>query len=235
MTPHNEAKPGDYAETVLLPGDPLRAKWIAETFFEDARQVNGVRNALGFTGKWKGKPISVQATGMGQPSTAIYVHELLDVYKVKSLIRVGTCGGLHESVKVRDVILAIAASTDSAINHTFAPYTYAPFADYGLLSSAVELAKTRGFAWHVGGLVSSDTFYVPDGVKSYGDLPGHGVLGVEMEASTLYTHAARFGARALTICTMTDCLVTGEHIDADARQSSLKEMVELALDTAIEY
>lgn len=233
MTPHNEAKPGDYAETVLLPGDPLRAKWIAETFLSDVRQVNGVRNALGFTGTWKGQPVSVQATGMGQPSTAIYVHELLDVYGVKKLIRVGTCGGLNQSVKVRDVIIAITASTDSSINQSFAPYTYAPFADYDLLSRAVELSKTRGFTWHVGGIVSSDVFYVPDGVKSYGALPQHGVLGVEMEASTLYTHAARFGAKALTICTMTDCLVTGEHIDAAARQTSLKDMVELALDTGL--
>lgn len=232
MTPHNEAKPGDYAETVLLPGDPLRAKWIAETFFEDARQVNGVRNCLGFTGKWKGQPISVQATGMGQPSTAIYVHELLDVYKVKNLIRVGTCGGLNTAVKVRDLVIAMTASTDSAINRTFDPYTYAPFADYGLLSTAVELSKERGYKHHVCSVVSSDTFYVPDGIKSYGALADHGVWAVEMEASTLYTHAARFGAKALVICTMTDCLVTGDQIDSTQRQSSLKEMVELALDTA---
>lgn len=233
MTPHNEAKPGDYAETVLLPGDPLRAKWIAETFFENPKLVNSVRNCLGYTGTWKGQPISVQATGMGQPSTAIYLHELLDVYKVKNLIRVGTCGGLNERVKVRDLVICMAASTDSAINRTFDPYTYAPFADYELLSSSVELAKERGFSYHVGGLVSSDTFYVPNGVKSYGALPDHNVLAVEMEASTLYTHAARFGAKALTICTMTDCLVTGDEIDAGERQTSLREMVELGLDVGI--
>lgn len=230
MTPHNEAKNGDYAETVLLPGDPLRAKWIAENFFDNPRQVNGVRNCLGFTGTWKGKPISVQATGMGQPSTAIYVHELLDIYGVKNLIRVGTCGGLNSYVKVRDLVIAIAASTDSAINRSFEPYTYAPYADYGLLSASVDLATKRGFNWHVGGVVSSDTFYVPDGVKSYGDLPSHGVLAVEMEAATLYTLAARFNAKALAICTMTDCLVTGAEMDAGERQSSLREMVELALD-----
>lgn len=233
MTPHNEAKPGDYAETVLLPGDPLRAKWIAETFFDDAKLVNSVRNCLGYTGTWKGQPISVQATGMGQPSTAIYVHELLDIYKVKNLIRVGTCGGLHETVKVRDVIIAMTASTDSAMNAGFAPYNYAPFADYGLLSTAVSLADQRGFTRHVASLVSSDTFYVPDGVNSYGALPDHGVLAVEMEAATLYTLAAKFNAKALAICTMTDCLVTGQHIDAEARQTSLTDMVELALDTAI--
>lgn len=233
MTPHNEAKPGDYAETILLPGDPLRAKWIAETFFENPKLVNSVRNCLGYTGTWKGQPISVQATGMGQPSTAIYLHELLDVYKVKNLIRVGTCGGLNDRVKVRDLVICMAASTDSAINRTFDPYTYAPFADYELLSSSVELAKERGFSYHVGGLVSSDTFYVPHGVKSYGALPDHNVLAVEMEASTLYTHAARFGAKALTICTMTDCLVTGDEIDAGERQTSLREMVELGLDVGI--
>jgi len=233
MTPHNEAKKGDYAQTVLLPGDPLRAKWIAENFFDNPKQVNGIRNCLGFTGTWKGKPISVQATGMGQPSTAIYVHELLDNYGVKNLIRVGTCGGLNAKVKVRDLVIAIAASTDSAINRSFDPYTYAPYADYGLLSASVDLATKRDFNWHVGGVVSSDTFYVPDGVKSYGDLPSHGVLAVEMEASTLYTLAARFNAKALAICTMTDCLVTGDEIDAGERQSSLKEMVELALDVGV--
>lgn len=233
MTPHNEANPGDYAETVLLPGDPLRAKWIAENFFDNPKQVNGVRNCLGFTGTWKGQPISVQATGMGQPSAAIYMHELLDIYKVKNLIRVGTCGGLHKSVKVRDLVIAISAATDSAMNDSFAPYHYAPFADYGLLSRAVALADERGYPRHVASVCSSDTFYVPDGVKSYGALPDHGVLAVEMEASALYTLAARFDAKALAICTMTDCLVTGDQIDADARQSSLEDMVNLALDTAI--
>ncbi len=234
MTPHNEAKPGDYAETVLLPGDPLRAKWIAETFFDDPRQVNGVRNCLGFTGTWKGRPVSVQATGMGQPSLGIYVHELLDIYKVKNLIRVGTCGGLHEKVKVRDIIIAMTAATDSAMTADFAPYIYAPFADYDLLARAVELARARDFTTHVGSLVSSDTFYVEGGIEAYKRLAAHGVYGVEMEAAVLYTLAARFGARALAICTMTDCLVTGEHIDSSARQSSLREMVELSLDTALE-
>lgn len=233
MTPHLEASPGDYAETVLLPGDPLRAKWIAETFLDDARQVNGVRNCLGFTGTYKGEPVSVQATGMGQPSTAIYVHELLDTYKVKKLVRVGTCGGLSTKVKVRDVVIGITASTDSAINDSFLPYRYAPFADYQLLSRSVDLAQARGFNWHVAGLCSSDIFYVPDGVKSYGALPDHGVLVVEMEAAALYTLAARFGAQALAICTVSDCLVTGEEIDSTERQTSLEDMVRLALDTAV--
>ncbi|MCF6343863.1 MAG: purine-nucleoside phosphorylase [Devosiaceae bacterium] len=233
MTPHNEAKKGDYAKTVLLPGDPLRAKWIAENFFEDARQVNGVRNCLGFTGKWKGMDVSVQATGMGQASAAIYIHELLDVYQVKNLIRVGTAGGLSEKVKVRDIIIAISAATDSSMNDCFAPYHYAPFADYDLLEAAVSLSKSRGYKTHVASVVSSDIFYVPNGAKSYGDLPKHGVLAVEMEAAALYTLAARFDAKALAICTMSDCLITGAHINASERQSSLKDMVELALDSAL--
>ncbi|VAW22059.1 Purine nucleoside phosphorylase [hydrothermal vent metagenome] len=235
MTPHNEAEPGDYAQSVLLPGDPLRAKWIAENFLKDARQVNAVRSCFGFTGTWKGKPVSVQATGMGQPSAAIYIHELLNTYKVKNLIRVGTCGGLHKKVKLRDLIIAVTAATDSSMNNSFAPFTYAPFADYELLSAAVDLARTRNFTTHVASVVSSDIFYVPDGAKSYGDLPAHGVLAVEMEAAALYTLAARFDARALAICTMTDCLITGDQMQVAERQSSLKEMVELALDTAIKF
>jgi len=234
MTPHNEARIGDYAETVLLPGDPLRAKWIAENFFDKPRQVNGVRNCLGFTGTWKGEPVSVQATGMGQPSLAIYVHELLDIYKVKNLIRVGTCGGLSTKVKVRDIIIAMTASTDNAMNANFAPFNYAPFADHVLLSRAVALASERNFGWHVGGLVSTDTFYVEEGPKTYDRLAAHRVLGVEMETAVLYTLAQRFGARPLSICTNSDCLVTGDQIDAAERQSSLRDMVELALDTGLE-
>ena len=233
MTPHNEAKKDDYAETVLLPGDPLRAKWIAETFFDAPRLVNSVRNCLGYTGTYKGKPVSVQATGMGQPSLSIYVHELLAIYGARNLVRVGTCGGLSTDVKVRDVVLAITASTDSNINQGFAPFTYAPYADFGLLRRAADLAEARGLVTHVGGIVSSDVFYVPEGIESYGLLPSHGVLAVEMEAAALYTLAARFKARALAICTMTDCLVTGAQIDASERQSSLTDMVELALDTAL--
>jgi purine-nucleoside phosphorylase len=235
MTPHNHAKPGDYAEAVLLPGDPLRAKWIAETFLDDARLVNSVRNCLGYTGTYKGKPVSVQATGMGQPSLSIYVHELINSYGLKTLIRVGTCGGLNAKVKVRDLILAQAATTDSAIvRDRFGPYNFAPIADFGLLRAAAEKAETRGMRFHAGNMLSSDIFYHVDGFAGYGALPEHGVIGVEMEAAALYTLAARFGVRALTICTMTDCLVTHEEISADERQTSLREMVELALEVAIE-
>ena len=235
MTPHNEAKPGDYAEAVLLPGDPLRARWIADNFFENARQVNGVRNCLGFTGTWKGKPVSVQATGMGQPSLSIYVHELMNVYGAQKLIRVGTCGGLHEKVKVRDLIIAQAATTDSTIvKDGFGAFNFAPIADFALLRAAVDGAEAAGLAYHVGNMLSSDIFYhVEPGMAGYGRLPAHGVLGVEMEAAALYTLAARFERRAVAICTMTDSLVTGEAMSAADRQSSLRDMITLALDVAI--
>jgi purine-nucleoside phosphorylase len=235
MTPHNHAKPGDYAEAVLLPGDPLRAKWIAENFFTDARLVNSVRNCLGYTGTWKGKPVSVQATGMGQPSLSIYVHELINVYGTKKLLRVGTCGGLNVKVKVRDLIIAQGATTDSAIvRDAFLPFNFAPLADFGLLRKSVELAEAAGLNAHVGNMLSSDIFYhLAPGLEGYGKLPAHGILGVEMEAAALYTLAARFGVRAVAICTMTDCLITHAELSADERQSSLKEMITLALDTAI--
>jgi purine-nucleoside phosphorylase len=234
MTPHNHAKKDDYAEAVLLPGDPLRAKWIAETFLTDFRLVNSVRNCLGYTGKWKGKPVSVQATGMGQPSLSIYVHELINVYGLKTLIRVGTCGGLNAKVKVRDLILAQAASTDSTIvKDGFGPFAYSPIADFGLLRAAVARAEAKAMRFHVGNMLSSDIFYhIEPGLEGYGRLPSHGVIGVEMESAALYTLAARFDVRALTICTMTDCLVTGDEISANERQTSLEDMVNIALDVA---
>jgi len=234
MTPHNSAKPGDYAEAVLLPGDPLRAKWVAQTFLTEARQVNAVRNCLGFTGTWKGKPVSVQATGMGQPSLAIYVHELLNFYGVKTAIRIGTCGGLGKDVHVRDLILAQAATTDSTIvRDAFGPYNFAPIADFDLLADAARRAKAAGMTAHVGNMLSSDIFYHVDGLKAYETLIAHGVLGVEMETAALYTLCARFGASGLSICTMTDGLVSKEELSAAERQSSLEEMVTLALDVAV--
>ena len=235
MTPHNHAKPGDYAEAVLLPGDPLRAKWIAETFFENPKLVNSVRNCLGYTGTWKGKPVSVQASGMGQPSLAIYVHELINVYGARTLIRVGTCGGLNARVKVRDLVLAQGASTDSSIvKGRFGAFNFAPIADFGLLRAAADKAEEKGMRYHAGNMLSSDIFYHANGMAGYDALPDHGVIGVEMEAAALYTLAARFGVRALTICTMTDCLITHEEINADERQTSLRDMVDVALDVAIE-
>ena len=235
MTPHNHAQAGDYAPAVLLPGDPLRAKWIAETFFDAPKLVNSVRNCLGYTGTWKGKPVSVQASGMGQPSLGIYVHELINVYGAKTLIRVGTCGGLNAKVKVRDIVLAQGASTDSAIvKGRFGPFNFAPIADFGLLRAAADKAEAKGLRWHAGNMLSSDIFYHADGFAGYDKLPVHGVLGVEMEAAVLYTLAARFDARALAICTMTDCLITHAEISAEERQTSLSDMVTLALDVAID-
>jgi purine-nucleoside phosphorylase len=234
MTPHNHAKPDDYAEAVLLPGDPLRAKWIADNFLKDAKLVNSVRNCLGYTGTWNGKRVSVQATGMGQPSLSIYVHELINVYGVKTLVRIGTCGGLNARVKVRDLIIAQAASTDSTIvNDGFGPFNFSPIADYGLLRAAADRAEEKGMRYHVGNMLSSDIFYhVEPGMEGYGRLPAHGVIGVEMESAALYTLAARFDVRALTVCTMTDCLITHEEISAEDRQTSLKDMVTLCLDVA---
>lgn len=235
MTPHNHAKKGDYAEAILLPGDPLRAKWIAETFLKDAKLVNSVRNCLGYTGTFNGKPVSVQATGMGQPSLSIYVHELINTYGARTLIRVGTCGGLNAKVKVRDLVIAQAATTDSSIvRDAFPGFSYAPIADFDLLRAAVDKARAAKMRAHISNIMSSDIFYRQGGFSEYEKLASHGVLGVEMEAAALYLQAARFGVRALCICTMTDCLVTGEEIDANDRQTSLNEMVRLGLVVATE-
>ena len=234
MTPHNSAKAGDYADSVLLPGDPLRARWIAENFFEDAVEVNAVRNCLGYTGTYKGQRVSLQATGMGQPSLSIYVHELINFYGVKNLIRVGTCGGLSEKVAVRDLVIAQGATTDTTlVKDAFGPYNFAPIADFGLLRDCVARAEAAGLNYHVGNMVSSDIFYHDDGLKSYEAVIRHGALGVEMEAAALYTLAARFGVKALAVCTMTDSLITGAALSAADRQSSLRDMVTLALDVAI--
>lgn len=233
MTPHNQASAGDYAEAILLPGDPLRAQWIADTFLDEARCVNRVRNCLGFTGRYKGCPVSIQATGMGQPSLAIYVHELLTLYGARRLIRVGTCGAIVETVKVRDIVIAMTASTDSAMNvAATAPWHFAPCADFALLRAAVAGAERAGLRWHAGGIVSTDQFYGPAGLAAYEPMRAHGVLGVEMEASALYTLAARHGAQALAICAVSDSLVTHEQLSAAERQSSLEDMARLALDVA---
>jgi purine-nucleoside phosphorylase len=233
VTPHNEAKSGDYAEAVLLPGDPGRAQWIADTFLTGVRQVNGVRHALGFTGSFRGKPVSLQATGMGQPSLAIYVHELITAYGAKTLIRVGTCGGLSQRVKLRDIVIATTASTDSAMDReAFRPWHFSPVADYGLLRTAADIARQRGLPAHVGGIASTDAFYPAAGLAAYDALIAHGVLAVEMETHAFYTLAARHGVRALTLCAMTDSVVTGEHLARGERQSSLKDLAELALAVA---
>lgn len=234
MTPHNTAQKHDYAEAVLLPGDPDRAQWIASTFLDDVRCVNRVRGALGFTGAYRGVPVSVQATGMGHPSLSIYAHELLDVYGARTLIRVGTCGGLDGRLPLRSLVLSQSASSDGGINRqTFGAFDYAPAADFGLLRLASDLAGAMKLVYAVGPTASSDVFYHPDGFDRFAMLRRHGVIAVDMETSSLYTLAARFGARALSICTVVDNMVTGEETELSERQALFTEMTRLALDVVL--
>lgn len=235
MSTHIGAEPGQIAPTVLLPGDPLRARWIAETFLDEARCYSEVRGMYGYTGTWRGQPVSVQGSGMGQPSMAIYVNELFSDYDVQSIVRVGSCGGLTEQVAIRDLVIASGACTDSSMNHiAFHGLDYAPVADFGLLRGAVEAAEARegGAPFHVGLIHSSDSFYAarPELVKPLVD---HGVLAVEMEASGLYTLAARHGRQALAICTVSDHIVTGEETTSHEREQTFGEMVEIALTAAL--
>jgi len=234
MSTHIGAQPGEIAERVLMPGDPLRAKWIAETFLEAATCYSTVRNMLGFTGRYRGVDISVQGSGMGMPSCAIYTHELINEYGVKTLIRVGTCGGLTETIKLRDVIAAIGSSTDSAMNRMRFDglIDYAPVANFFLLRAAVDAAAAKGIEMHVGPIFALDSFY-SDRTDLYDILDEYGVLAAEMETSALYTIAARYRARALTILTVSDHLKTGEHVSAHEREQTFGQMVEIALDAAI--
>ncbi len=233
MSLHINAEKGQIAETVLLPGDPLRAKHIAETFFENPVQHNNVRGMLGFTGTYKGKPISVQGTGMGIPSAMIYAEELISFYGCQNLIRVGTCGSFQPDVHVRDVIIGQAASTDSNINKIrFGEKTFAPVADFELLLRAYQGAKVRGYTTHVGNIMSSDTFYHDD-FEQYKIWANFGVLAVEMEAAGLYTVAAKHGVKALCILTVSDHLVTKEETTAEERQQTFNQMIEVALEAAL--
>lgn len=232
-TPHNEAKRGDYAETVLLAGDPQRAEWIAATFLDDAKCVNRLRGALGYTGRFQGVRVSVQTTGIGAPSLAIYAHELLETYGAKTLIRAGTCGGLAEHVKLRSLVISQSSSSDSAINsQLFGFYDYAPSADFELLRRAAQRAAELGLDHHVGQTASSDVFYHPDVLGRFAGVRAHGALAVDMETNALYTVAARFRAKALSICTVVDSLVSGEQTDPAERQELFFDMVRLALDVA---
>lgn len=234
MSTHIAAEPGQVAPRVLFPGDPLRAKWIAETFLSDVTCYTEIRNMLGFTGTYKGERISVQGSGMGQPSASIYATELFAEYDVQTLIRVGTCGALTEAVRLRDVIIAMSASTDSQVNRLrFHGIDYAPTADYQLLRAAVDAAEAAGLNVHVGQVFSGDLFYNdrPDLVSRTAE---YGVLGIEMEASALYTLAAKFGRRALGIMTVSDHLITKEETTAEERQTTFSEMITIALDAAIE-
>ena len=232
MTVHIGANKGDYAETVLLPGDPYRAKWAAETFLQSVRQVNDVRGMLGFTGTWNGNPVSIQGSGMGMPSLSIYVNELIRDFGAKTLIRIGSSGGMQPSVAVRDVIIAMTATTVSSPSSTILRgVNYAPCADWSLLRAAVDAAEARGCNAHVGGIYSSDTFYDerPDLNEQ---MVRHGILAVEMEAAELYTLAARHGRRALAVLTVSDHLQTGEALPSDQRERSFGDMVEIALEAA---
>ena len=236
MSTHIAAVPGEISPVVLLPGDPLRAKWIAETFLDDARCYTEVRGMYGFTGTWQGRPVSVQGSGMGQPSMSIYVHELFAEYDVRSVVRVGSCGALTERLAIRDVVIASGACTDSSMNRiAFEGLDYAPVADFGLLRGAVEAAEqvlSSGTAAHVGLLFSSDSFY-PARPELSARMVGYGVLAVEMEASALYTLAAKHGRKALAICTVSDHVVTGEETTAAEREQTFGEMVEIALAAAL--
>lgn len=231
MTPHLEARPGDIADRVLLPGDPLRARHIAETYLTDPVCHNQVRGMLGFTGTYRGKRVSVQGTGMGVPSISIYVHELLSAYGVRRLMRVGTCGSLQENVELRDVILAMSACTDSAVNKIrFAGMDYAPTADPELLFAARDAALRLNLPVHAGPVLTSDTFYYddPDAWRLWARF---GVLAAEMETAALYTLAAKFRAQALSVLTVSDNLVKGQSTTPEERQVSFDRMMVLALET----
>ncbi|MDO4739439.1 MAG: purine-nucleoside phosphorylase [Eubacteriales bacterium] len=232
-TPHNNAKPGDFGKTVLMPGDPLRAKFIAETFLTDPVLVNNVRGVQGYTGTWKGVKVSVMASGMGIPSMAIYSHELYTQYGVENILRVGSTGALQEDVKLRDIVLAMGASTNSNFIHQFGiPGTFAPIADYTLLRTAADIAENAGVPLKVGNVLSADTFYNED--PSFNDRwKKMNVLAIEMEAAGLYTNAARLGKRALAILTVSDHIYTGEALPPEDRQTTFTQMMEIALDTAV--
>ncbi|MCF3943465.1 purine-nucleoside phosphorylase [Oceanobacillus alkalisoli] len=232
MSVHIGAEKGEIAETILLPGDPLRAKYIAETFLEDAKLYNEVRGMYGYTGKYKGKDISVQGTGMGVPSISIYVNELINEYDVKNLIRVGSCGALQEDVQVRDVILAQGATTDSQVNKlVFGDIFYAPLADFDLLKGAYDAASDKNLPVRVGNVFTSDSFYRENAKAVNELLAAYKVLAVEMETTALYTLAAKFNRHALSILTVSDHILTGEETTAEERQTTFNEMIEIALET----
>lgn len=233
MSIHIGAKENEIAETVLLPGDPLRAKYIAENFLENPVCYNEVRNMLGFTGTYKGKKVSVQGTGMGIPSISIYITELMQSYNVQNLIRVGTCGAIQQDVKVRDVILGMSASTDSQINRKIfgGAVDYAPTASFELLKNAYDAGVEKGLNLKVGNVFSADLFY--DDYAEHEKWAKYGILAVEMETAALYTLAAKFGRKALAILTVSDHILTGEATSAEERQTTFNDMIEVALDSIV--
>lgn len=229
-TPHINAELGDFAETVLMPGDPLRAKHIAENFLDDARQVTAVRNMYGYTGTYKGKPVSIMGSGMGVASISIYATELVRFLGVKNIIRIGSCGGIKTDVKLRDVVIGMGATTDSPVNNNrLNGLNFAAIADYDLLEKAVHSARNQGIEARVGNIFTTDIFYQWDD-SIYSNLDKHGILAVEMEAAGLYGVAAEFGAKALTICTVSDHVITGESLPAEERQTTFDDMVKIALE-----
>jgi purine-nucleoside phosphorylase len=234
MSVHIGAQPGEIAERVLLPGDPMRAKWIAETFLEDPKLYTEVRGMLGFTGRWQGVPVSVQGSGMGMPSASIYTHELINEYGVTSVIRIGSCGAMVEELNLGDVIAANGSATDSNMNRTRFDglVDYAPVADFGLLRTAVDVAERRGVPLKVGPILAADAFYT-DRPDLYDRLADYGVLAVEMESAAIYTIAARYKARALTVLTVSDHLKRDEKMTSAERETGFRNMVEIGLDTII--
>ena len=231
-TPHNSAKAGDFAKTVLMPGDPLRSAFIAETFLENPRLVNNVRGIQGYTGTYRGVPVSVMASGMGMPSMGIYCHELYKEYEVENILRIGSAGAISKKLKLRDVIAAQGVCTDSNFAHQFQlPGTFAPIADFTLLETAVAVARGMGVEMPVGNLLSSDVFYDAAGsTMKWADM---GVLAVEMESAALYMTAAYLGKRALAICSISDSIVTREALPAEDRQTTFTTMMKIALETAV--
>lgn len=234
-TAHIEANLGDFAKTVLMPGDPLRAKFIAENFLEDIRLVNNVRGVQGYTGTYKGVPVSVMASGMGMPSMGIYSYELYNFFEVENIIRVGSAGAYSKRAKIKDIIIGMGACTDSNYAHQFnLPGTFAPIADFNILEKCVKKARELNLNFLVGNIISADTFYNEPDDKSVELWGKMGVLAVEMEAAALYMNAARAGKKALAICTISDHLLTGEATTALERQTTFTNMMRLALETATE-
>ena len=230
-TPHIEANNGDFAQTVLMPGDPLRAQYIAENFLDDVVKVTGVRNMYGFTGTYKGKPVSIMGSGMGIPSMSIYARELIVSYGVKNLIRIGTCGGIGSDIKIRDVIFAQGASTDSNVNRArVRGYDFSAIADFDLLLNGVNAAKELGIKAKVGNVFTTDTFYQADN-SFYQELDKLGMLAVDMETAGLYGVAAEYGAKAMALFTVSDHVITGEATPSEERQSTFNEMVKIALES----
>ncbi|MBQ7579988.1 MAG: purine-nucleoside phosphorylase [Clostridia bacterium] len=237
-TPHIDAKPGDFAKTVLMPGDPLRAKFISENFLEKPVLVNNVRGVQGYTGEYKNKKISVMASGMGMPSISIYSHELFNIFEVDNIIRIGSAGAMQDNINVRDIVIALSASTNSSMVERYGvPGHIAPTADFGLVEKCVQKAKEAGLNFHVGNILSSDTFYnfesyLPDDMKSARRWADMGVMAVEMEAAALYLNAQKAGKKAVAICTISDHLNRHDELTAKEREQSLTDMITLALETA---